>query len=515
MNLVEKPWIPVVKTDGEKTEASLRDIFCSGGGYIDLAVRPHERVAIMRLLICIAQAALDGPETLDQWEKVPEILPRKAEEYLTEWRESFDIFHPVKPFLQIAGLEQFDTEKKTSLPTLCGLDFAMATGDKSTLFDHQGSNEERRIIAWKLAVAFLTFQNFSLCGTGSNARWGGVKFTHTGNLDAPCAGGSMYHTFLCGRHLLDSIALNLLTKKTVAMHYGVGGWGMPIWENFPTSQDDHNAIANATGTYLGRLLPLTRYVKLFDDKGFVWCKGIPYGVYPDGWKCPEPSATATLANGKPVLLKASHSRSIWRQLAALVVKRKADEVGGALALENAPHDEDYHIHVCAMLRTPGKQVVEDFQESIFHVSAGMNTDIGRAAYEDEVAVAEATARRLGRAVERWRQELDADWKQKLKAAGKDKNALKERLRSIATNHFWTAVEKGLPLLLAYTASLGENDNAERKKLWRHAVHRAARNAYDLACGRESSRQLRAFAMGLRILNGEELQQNKAKEGIGR
>jgi CRISPR system Cascade subunit CasA len=512
MNLVEKAWIPVVTMEGGKTEASLRDIFHSGNGYADLAVRPHERVALMRLLICIAQAALDGPENLSQWDKVPEILPGKAESYLEKWLEYFDLFHPAKPFLQIAELKPFDSEKKKAPPTLCGLDFALATGDKSTLFDHQGSNEERKFSPGKLAVAFLTFQNFSLCGTGSNANWAGIKFTHTGNLDAPCAGGSMYHTFLCGRHLLETISLNLLTKRTVAIHYGNSGWGVPIWEKFPMHPNDHNAIVNATETYLGRLMPLTRYVKLFDDKRFVWCKGLPYGAYPDGWKCPEPSASVTLTNGQRVTLKASHSRGIWRKLAALVVKRKADEVGGALALENAPFDKDYFIHVGAMLRTPGKQVVEDFQESIFHVPAGMNTDIGRAAYEDEVAVAETKAWKLGRAVERWRKEMDPDWNQKLKAAGKEKKVLQERLRSIATNHFWTAVEKNLPLLLAYTASLAENDNDKRKKLWRKAIHRSAREAYKLACSRESPRQLRAFAIGLRELEREETQRPEEKEG---
>ena len=92
MNLVQESWIPVVKTDGKKAEANLRDIFLSGAEYADLAIRPHERVALMRLLICIAQAALKGPENLDHWEKAPELLPKKADEYLTKWPDSFNPF---------------------------------------------------------------------------------------------------------------------------------------------------------------------------------------------------------------------------------------------------------------------------------------------------------------------------------------------------------------------------------------------------------------------------------------
>ena len=103
MNLVKEPWIPVVKTNGEKTEASVLDVFLSGAAYADLAVRSHERVALMRLLICIAQAALDGPENNVQWEKVPGLLPAKADEYLTksEWKDSFHLFHQENPFCRL------------------------------------------------------------------------------------------------------------------------------------------------------------------------------------------------------------------------------------------------------------------------------------------------------------------------------------------------------------------------------------------------------------------------------
>jgi len=42
-------------------------MFETGHQIQDLAVRPHERIALMRLLICIAQSALDGPEDYDDW----------------------------------------------------------------------------------------------------------------------------------------------------------------------------------------------------------------------------------------------------------------------------------------------------------------------------------------------------------------------------------------------------------------------------------------------------------------
>ncbi|MFC1896327.1 type I-E CRISPR-associated protein Cse1/CasA [Thermodesulfobacteriota bacterium] len=513
MNLVEEAWIPVVKTDGEKTKAGLCDIFLSGTAYPDLSVRAHERVALMRLLICIAQAAINGPENLCQWEKTPDLLPAKADEYLTKWQDSLNLFHPEKPFLQIAGLEL-----SGSSPA-CKMDFAMATGNNTTLFDHRGNDDESRPLSeGQLAVNLVTFQNFSPGGLSSTVVWKNRETKKYGVRGGPCVKGSMYHTFLKGANFAETIHLNLLTKKAVELVFGNEGWGKPVWEMMPSGADDGPAIANATETYLGRLVPLSRWIKLQDQSWMLWGDGFTYPVFPD-FRCPEPSATSIEQKdnqGNPVrnLLKANHARGIWRQLAALVVKRRADSVGGALALDNVPDNSDFDIHVCALLRK--QATIEAYQESVLNIPAGMNTDVGRAAYEEEVKAAEVKAHRLEWAVVKWRQEMDKDFADKLKEAhDKKQEKTQKRLISIAstiaTNHFWTAVEKNVPSLVAYTSSLGENDNEERKKIWRRAVHRAAREAYELACGRESPRQLRAFAMGLRTLEREELPETKNKE----
>ena len=102
MNLTTDGWIPVANAAGEKSLLSLRKVFAEGQCWQDFAVRPHERVALMRLLICIAQAALKGP--MKSLEGCMDELPAKAEAYLVEWQGSFELFHPTKPFLQFAGL---------------------------------------------------------------------------------------------------------------------------------------------------------------------------------------------------------------------------------------------------------------------------------------------------------------------------------------------------------------------------------------------------------------------------
>src|SRR5438034_7772326 len=56
MNLTTDSWIPIVCKDGQPGRVSLCEAFERGEEIRDLALRPHERIALMRLLICIAQA---------------------------------------------------------------------------------------------------------------------------------------------------------------------------------------------------------------------------------------------------------------------------------------------------------------------------------------------------------------------------------------------------------------------------------------------------------------------------
>ena len=85
MNLTTDAWIPIVWKDGRPGTVGLLDAFRRGHEIQDLAVRPHERIAMMRLLICIAQAALDGPVDYEAWATCgPSIAPASLD-YLTCW----------------------------------------------------------------------------------------------------------------------------------------------------------------------------------------------------------------------------------------------------------------------------------------------------------------------------------------------------------------------------------------------------------------------------------------------
>ena len=254
MNLTIDPWIPIVWCNGKSEPVSLKDTFAHGEEIADLAVRPHERIALMRLLICIAQAALDGPEDEEDWKACQSRLSPTALAYLDERKSAFELFGDDPRFLQLPGLAH-DTSKKHDEDdegsTVSKLDLALATGNNSTLFDNAGGSD-RSFTPAELALMLLTFQCFSPGGRIGVATWKGEKTPGNGSSShAPCAAGNMLHTLIRGKSLAESIHRNMLTKKIVSRFAGENRWGVPVWALFPKSFKDDTAIENATMTYLG------------------------------------------------------------------------------------------------------------------------------------------------------------------------------------------------------------------------------------------------------------------------
>jgi CRISPR system Cascade subunit CasA len=560
MNLVTEPWIPVVKLDGKPHLASLLEVFTPDNRFADLSVRPHERIALMRLLICIAQAALDGPE-INAWDDAPENLPKAARQYLETWSDSFDLFHPQKPFLQLVKLDKppkpekpkqeekpgeplkknikklaqndlGETEQGETFVSIGKMDFALASGNNSTLFDHFGAADvERPFPASSIPLMLITFQNFSPGGTIGVALWNEKpttgwttypKVKPGQSSHAPCLPKNMLHAFIRRSTLLDTICANLLTKDAVSRHFNKPidqCWGKPIWEVFPNGPEDQTS----TKTYLGRLVPLARGIRLIrGGKEMLLANGLEYPSF-GSKKAPcqrEPSATEIINREKTerILLGATSGKAIWRELSALIVSRKQGEAGGPLTLEYVPDNADFDLWVGALVAD--KANILDTVESVFHVPANLRTDAGRAAYNGEVRWAESIEGQLRQAIREYRKQLDGSFSKvdDPELTKKRKAEMEKQLRAIAlstaTRHYWTAVEKLRPLLMAYIQALGmpqktleqaevAADKAkETQDTWRKAVRRAARESYRPACGRETPRQMRAFALGWSKLVGE-------------
>jgi CRISPR system Cascade subunit CasA len=473
MNLITDGWIPITWRDSVEAVVGLDELFHRCAEIRDLSVKPHERIALLRLLVCITQAALDGPKNHREWEECVPTIPAKTGDYLQRWKSAFELFGPERRFLQVPDLARGSADGEGNSATK--LDLTLATGHNATIFDNAGGGIRPQSPA-NLALALLAFQCLSPAGIIGAVKWKGKEITKCTGRHAPAAAASMLHCFLVGCCLLETIRLNLLDRQQVSDNYGPEGWGRPIWE-FPVETELAKAeIRNATMTYLGRLVPFSRLVRLFEDGEKITIgNGLTYPVYS---KFREASATLIERKNELAVLSASLEKSIWRQLPAITVKNSADRdsLSGPLALANLPGDTGATLWLGALVTDKAK--IEDVVEATYHIPAGMFLDAGRQVFEKGIGFADDWEQSLGRTVKAYAECL------KLQPVPHER----------ARRFFWTAVEQQVPVLLELTDSPALAADMSASK-WGRAVRAAAEQAYESSCPRQTPRQIEAFAKG--------------------
>lgn len=506
-NLIDEPWIPVLMRDGKNGSVSLGEVFADADGTIaDLALNPYERVAVFRLLLCIAQAAL-GPERLKderEWKAVKNDIGPAGTLYLKKWNDRFFLYGP-HAFMQPDDVETVQgTAKQQFNSTVSKLCFACATGENSTLFDHEAFNRNRGLSDSERAVSFLVFQSFSAGGRFSQCRWNGTLTPSNNNegkpnsvWSAPCRENDMLFSILIGDNLLESIWMNLLTADMLAS--GQIKFGVPIWEQGNLTRE---AVDFATWTYLGHLVPLSRIAKLFPgDNGIVLGEGLVYptlnpnkdkkmqGKRSYGWR--EPMATVK-PNGDdlPDYVSSDPTRLPWRDLASILAVDGNNGSKSALALQH-----------CGSLA--------DEKEFVLWMG-GLCTDQAK-----DIAVVEWTARLSLEWLEdpqinRYKNKIDLSDKQAtaLYLACKTyalfvktsppTEAIKNKDETKLVSPFSTPAERAYWDILAQPANQRLVQNVESKTYWddwKDATRRAAEEAYRRACPAMNARQMEAFAQG--------------------
>jgi len=207
----------------------------------------------------------------------------------------------------------------------------------------------------------------------------------------------------------------------------------------------------------------------------ILANGLEYPAYPT---YREAAATVIERKEGPGVLGVSLGRSLWRQLSAITVKRRAEKsaVCGPLALGNLDSSEDVTLWVGALATDQAK--IEDVVEARFDVPAGMFQDRGRKLYEEGVAIAEAWQTALSNGVKAYAAALN----------------LESAPTEVAQQRFWTAVEQQLHLLFSLVRE-PENIAALEDTEWGKMLGREVENAYAFACPHQSPRQIQAYAIG--------------------
>lgn len=504
MNVAFDPWIPVVNSDGRRVLISLSDIFTNGHEYPDLCVRPHERVSLMRLFICVAHASLNGPKNYDEWLKVPELLPDAAKKYLEKWKDSFELFHPEKPWLQIGQLGFIDGKDNDWSSSSC-LSIEEPSGSTPTLFNSSVFSDEI-VKDSKLALDLLTYQNFFVAGGKACSRmWGDKEMLSPKNpKGGPCSGKSLIFSFISSTHLIKSIYLNINSFQDLSQEYNLSAdyslLGAPLWEKQIKDQSDEANIKNATLTHIGRLVPITRMLKICpESKKVILGPGFYYPKFQDDNFNADIFATKVLKKNKVELLSCREDKSIWRDLPSILVKIKAEKYSrGPLPLLNLTSNDKFNLYSLALVTNP-QQAAElvSLVSSLYSLSGKLLNEEYNQIFKDEVEATDQMFLRLKDAVSEYKNKMDGGWGSKLG-------------RSFHV-HFWTAIEINLPQLFLYINSIGEDDAEENYRKWRKILYISALNSYSLVCAKETPRQIKAFVLGYKKLTSSYSMKSKSKK----
>ena len=187
-NLVDEPWLPVA---GHGL-ASLRSIFARSdlpalGGSVT------EKIAAIKLLQAIAQAACT-PKDDEEWQRLGEEgMARACLDYLERWRDAFWLYHPEKPFLQFPAVAKAEIKPYGApLPEI-------ATTNASIVFQQQVPPEPQHVS--DDARARFVLAHMSCCFGGKKVEKGITAKPGP----ALCSYG-LLHSFLLGNSVRQSIS---------------------------------------------------------------------------------------------------------------------------------------------------------------------------------------------------------------------------------------------------------------------------------------------------------------------
>lgn len=513
-NLLDEPWIPIADVG----LVSLKQVFANPS-YRGLGGNPVQKIALMKLLLAIAQAA-QTPADEQEWKTLgAEGLAQCCLAYLEQWRERFYLYGE-QPFLQMPAVEVLikkRTEKRlsavktagkiieiefTGAPKCFGAGFYPDLPSKNntmlshTLFNREQSNAEQ-------ALFILTLMNFAFGGKRVESDMNSLAGSEMGNLysapAAPSLGGwvGQLHCFPVTGVLQVDIWANMLTHSHIdKLNRWPQGLGVPPWECMPKTESDVVATKHKE-TYQACLLALSRFV-LLKNAGIYYLDGLQYPSIKEGWF--EPSLVLNGA-GKEISVKyADPEKRPWRELQSLLSFIGADSSSGfeCFILNNGLNRLGEHCEKFAVwsggLRVranSGDQSVkqsDDFVESLVWLNS---RDLGESWFahlKHEMDALDGLAKGLYGRVMGFFKEQKVD-------GGK--------LATQATQLFWQLCERNFQSLL-------DNCNAdEQGQLARQGLRKTfagyVQQAYDQFCPKASARQLDAWAKN-RPNNSKYLQQ---------
>ncbi len=338
-NLLHEPWILVLNLDGQTEEVSLLTVLERAHEFRGLAGElPTQDVAILRLLLATLYATFTradeqgnrkpietAPEALERWERLWELKRFPFEPIKTRlchYDERFFLFHPERPFYQVAGLHEKEGKVNTIAQIVADVP---SRAERRHLSMKSGKNAEFLSFA-EAARWLIAMQAWDYAGRKASVVGGTKDGGGTGWL------GKIGVVYPASLTLYDTLMLNFVLLKSDG---SLLPSGLPTWEEneLPTPKK----VERRPMGYCELLTWQSRRVRLFTGEGedSSLVTGVLYS-YGDvfqtsgmiieqmtGWHIGKQGDT----KGSYIPNKHQEGRSLWRDLSSILPQALSIEDG--------------------------------------------------------------------------------------------------------------------------------------------------------------------------------------------
>ena len=242
-NLIEEPWIRVLDNQCQIKHVSLMHVILNAHEYVDLSGElATQDVAVLRLILAVlhtvfSRVDLEGEvspleEEDDAYERWKELwdakrFPEKPiREYLEQWKERFWLFHPERPFGQMAGLDygtKYDAAKLNGEVS--------ESGNKIRLFSSYAV-DEKKSLEYDQAARWLLYIN-SFDDTSSKPSKEGKEIAKRNGVEMESPGvgwlGKLGLITVKGNNLFETLMLNFILVQ-VHRDANIPKEEKPVWE---------------------------------------------------------------------------------------------------------------------------------------------------------------------------------------------------------------------------------------------------------------------------------------------
>jgi CRISPR system Cascade subunit CasA len=337
-NLLEEPWILALNRDCETEELSLLEVFERAHELTALTGElPTQDAAILRLLLAVLyatftrvdekgnQSSLNLPEdALSRWERLWNlgrfpIDPIKRR--LTYYDERFYLFHPERPFYQVAGLRSRRDEAPKPASQLI---MDVPSRDERQFLTNRRGESAQRLSYAEAARWLVCLQAWDYAGKKQSIVGGAENGGGAGWL------GKLGVVYIGRKNLFEQLLLNFVLLK------GDGAllpYGIPAWEEAePPTAAKRDRIPKGYCellTWQSRRVSLKRQERKVEgvirSYGDVFEKENTFLEQMTGWHLSS-ARTSSGSSTKFIPNKHKTNRSVWRDLGAILPSKNiADE----------------------------------------------------------------------------------------------------------------------------------------------------------------------------------------------